>query len=358
MATQARSSSGTSHGFKHDAFISYTTVDRVWATRLHSDLTQRGFNIAADFTVTEPGRSWKEVLDDALDTSRTLLVLWGPRAAEVQGMHLELAAYLALMRRDQVQDRGLRRILPVFLNKDLIVGAPPELASRQGVIVGANATSWDSPGWADAIDRIAEALVHQPLDVSSPPIAPTPPEILLRNVATLMTSEGNERCWQLTEDLVVAAVDQSALADHELAVRTATGTSLGTRKPWKGLGDVRLDGLLAFQLEPPLAMLDPPPTASPSPGQIIDLWEPQFANPAGRAVIEKASLGGAFGIRVLEGSGRTGAIGWDPSSQRAVVIVFQANKGLHGFPLEEIPRLAGSSQREGASSPPVCPRSR
>lgn len=66
--------------FKYDVFISYASADRPWAKQLADDLTEREFEVFFDRDGLEPGENWRDQLDDKLDSSQHIIVLWSNNA--------------------------------------------------------------------------------------------------------------------------------------------------------------------------------------------------------------------------------------------------------------------------------------
>lgn len=66
--------------FEYDVFISYSSKDRPWAKQLADDLTDRNFKVFFDRTNLDIGDPWEEQLDDSLDVSQHLVVLWSGNA--------------------------------------------------------------------------------------------------------------------------------------------------------------------------------------------------------------------------------------------------------------------------------------
>lgn len=62
--------------YRHDVFISYSQSDRPWARKLSEDLTARGFRVFFDKDRLDAGRPWDDQLKEALNVSRSLLVVW------------------------------------------------------------------------------------------------------------------------------------------------------------------------------------------------------------------------------------------------------------------------------------------
>jgi hypothetical protein len=153
----ASPSSGTGSTDVYDAYISYPRAETAWARRLAQDLSEQGIRFFdPDLTV---GEGWEEALQQGLDRSGALVVLWSAEARESKEIRTELARFGAR----SGETGALRPIVPLILgDADLLRTAPRELASRQPVIVGhdtyAAGPETDSKEWRDAVLEIAQAL--------------------------------------------------------------------------------------------------------------------------------------------------------------------------------------------------------
>ena len=66
--------------YKYDVFISYTTVERPWASKLFDELEKLGIRTFMDTNRLEPGQKWGEELRTAVRSSRHLVALWSNNA--------------------------------------------------------------------------------------------------------------------------------------------------------------------------------------------------------------------------------------------------------------------------------------
>jgi KAP family P-loop domain/TIR domain len=151
-------SSGTGSADGYDVYISFPRAEAAWAQRLYRDLSESGLDCFLDQDLSARDL-WEERLQQALDRSNALVVLWSAEAKESEWIQTELARFEA-----GGGETGERRpIVPLILgDADLIRTLPRELASRQAVIVGhdtyAAGTETDSEEWRDAVKTIAKAL--------------------------------------------------------------------------------------------------------------------------------------------------------------------------------------------------------
>src|SRR3954454_6253513 len=87
----------------YDAFISYTSPDRLWAQKVRQDLLNRGFDdsrIFFDQTRIQAGDVWDDTLQSSLDESRNLILLWSDNAVGSNWVTTEAAAFKTLIYQD------------------------------------------------------------------------------------------------------------------------------------------------------------------------------------------------------------------------------------------------------------------
>jgi len=68
--------------YKYDVFLSYSSTDVSWAEWLESDLDQRGVKVYRDKERLTAGEAWEPQLQEAIEASRHLLVLWSANARD------------------------------------------------------------------------------------------------------------------------------------------------------------------------------------------------------------------------------------------------------------------------------------
>lgn len=69
-------------GYEYDVFLSYSSKDVAWAEWLYTDLKQRGIKIYRDKERLTAGEEWQPQLQEAIEGSRHLLVLWSMNARD------------------------------------------------------------------------------------------------------------------------------------------------------------------------------------------------------------------------------------------------------------------------------------
>lgn len=156
----------------YDVYISYPRAEAAWAERLYRDLSEFGLVCFFDQDLAA-GDLWEEALQQALDRSGALVVLWSAEARRSTKIRTEVEQFD--VRSGEMGER--RPIVPLILgDADLLSAAPPELASRQAVIVGHDTyvagPETDSGEWRNAVTAIAQALEPNP---SSPQFSEIPP---------------------------------------------------------------------------------------------------------------------------------------------------------------------------------------
>jgi hypothetical protein len=148
---------------RHDVYLSYPSADLAWAERLIRDLGEKGVRTFFDHDVAATA-NWQDALNEALDNSAALIVLWTPAATASRGILGEIGAFQALMRQDEH-----RRLLPLVLGgSEAMNSLPPNLASVRAIVIGpepyAAGADADSDEWQRAVEQIVEALQTIPAE--------------------------------------------------------------------------------------------------------------------------------------------------------------------------------------------------
>ena len=143
-----------------DIFISYASADRDRARTLAEVFAGRGHSVWWDRTIP-PGRVFDEVIQEALDAARCVVVLWS--ATSVRSNWVKAEASEALSR---------NRLVPVRIDEAL----PPFEFKR---IQAANLAGWSGdpadPEFAGLLASV-ERLIAHPSDLpSTPAVAPVAP---------------------------------------------------------------------------------------------------------------------------------------------------------------------------------------
>ena len=76
--------------FKWDVFISYRSLDRIWAISLYDMLTQCGYTVFLDQFVLVPGKGLASQLGKNLDSSASGVLIWSQNTADSQWVEAEL----------------------------------------------------------------------------------------------------------------------------------------------------------------------------------------------------------------------------------------------------------------------------
>jgi hypothetical protein len=143
-----------------DVFLSYASADRERAREIASVFRQRGWSVWWDRTIP-PGRTYDQVIEDALDASRCVVVLWTRNSVVSDWVKIEA-------------DEGARRgiLVPVVLEEVRI-----PLAFRR--IQAAHLIGWktgDSNAEFDLLLHTISERLGEPANPPSPPAAAPVPE--------------------------------------------------------------------------------------------------------------------------------------------------------------------------------------
>ena len=95
-----------------DIFISYTKSDRAKALTLARALEQEGWSVWWDPKIP-PGKTFDEVIEDALNTAKCVIVLWSKRSVSSEWVRTEASAG---------KDRGV--LIPALIEDDVTIPLP------------------------------------------------------------------------------------------------------------------------------------------------------------------------------------------------------------------------------------------
>jgi hypothetical protein len=140
---------------QYDVFISYASENRGWAEKLETDLVKGNRRVFRDQTRLQAGGRWEAQLQQSLDQSQYLVVLWTNQAQSSNWVHKELARF---ERHTEVDPR--RRLICVNLQ-----GENPAYNVYQAIdSIKAAGVPVDQPDavnpnlWSDVLSRIVSAL--------------------------------------------------------------------------------------------------------------------------------------------------------------------------------------------------------
>jgi hypothetical protein len=143
-----------------DIFLSYAKEDRDTARRLSMMLEQAGWTVWWDRRIPA-GRTWHDVLEDALRDMRCMVVLWSSHSIESDWVKEEAE-----------EARALKKLLPVLIEQ---VNAPVGFRAIQA----ADLTDWDGVNESFGSRQLIadlESLIGKPMPRQSLDVAPTPRE--------------------------------------------------------------------------------------------------------------------------------------------------------------------------------------
>ena len=137
-----------------EIFISYARADRPRAERLAQALERAGWSVWWDREIP-PGRSFDEVIEEALSLARCVIVLWSDASIRSEWVKTEAS------------EAAQRRILVPILADDARI--PLEFRRIQAAVIGDWRDLEGNEGWAHLCDAVA-ALVDSPR--RAPPVPP------------------------------------------------------------------------------------------------------------------------------------------------------------------------------------------
>lgn len=122
-----------------DIFISYASTDRLKARELGKRLEQEGWSVWWDRKIP-PGQSFAEVLEDALNAARCVVVLWSKTSRSSDWVQNEAA---------EGKRRGI--LVPAFIEDT----SPPFEFRR---IQAANLVDWENSSPENELDQFLNAI--------------------------------------------------------------------------------------------------------------------------------------------------------------------------------------------------------
>jgi uncharacterized membrane protein YeaQ/YmgE (transglycosylase-associated protein family) len=134
-------------------FLSYATPDREIARALATALSREGFNVWWDRTIP-PGKSFDEVIEQALDSARCVVVLWTTASASSNWVRAEAA-------------EGLRRqiLVPVLMEEEVRI--PLEFRRIQAANLADWRSSADHPGFRSLLSSLVDTMGPSTQDSSA-----------------------------------------------------------------------------------------------------------------------------------------------------------------------------------------------
>ena len=161
-----------------DIFISYARTDRVRAQALAGALEQQGYSVWWDPHIP-PGKTFDEVIEEALDNTKCVVVLWSKDSVKSDWV------------KSEAEEGKQRKILvPALIDKVKI-----PLAFRR--IHAADLTKWQPNTPHSEFDSLLKAILEivGPLPAREPepaPVEPTPDETKRHREGTWYTGSRNQ----------------------------------------------------------------------------------------------------------------------------------------------------------------------
>src|SRR5689334_19704072 len=125
-----------------DIFISYASIDRLFARRLADALEARGWSVWWDHSNLHGGEHFDRMIEDAITTARAVVVVWSPNSTKSDWVRAEAAQAL----------EG-NKLVPVRID-----GAVLPLRFRN--IHTIDLSSWSRETEAEPLDRLVKDLGH------------------------------------------------------------------------------------------------------------------------------------------------------------------------------------------------------
>ena len=151
--------------YLYDAFLSYKSEDRAWADRLRQKLESKGLKVYQDLQL-RGGDKWLPQLQDALEASRHLLVLWSVNANQSAGWVAKEMFHFEYKCRQLATPEQPRRMIAILLDADKPPITFADLHARADLQQGgARLDDVNSPPprvWDELIVKLYGDLTHLP----------------------------------------------------------------------------------------------------------------------------------------------------------------------------------------------------
>jgi hypothetical protein len=144
--------------YQYDAFLSYSSQDVKWAERIEAALDSRGIKVFRDKTRLVAGDAWDDQLQDAIEASRHLLLLWSNVASDSDWVMQE-RIYFESSRRNTPDKRRLIAVNLDDTNKALRrFEQITDISTAKIYSQGAASLDANPPVWPRVLNRLEEAL--------------------------------------------------------------------------------------------------------------------------------------------------------------------------------------------------------
>ncbi|MCL4299791.1 MAG: TIR domain-containing protein [Anaerolineae bacterium] len=191
--------SDVSHAPKFDAYLSFSSLDRPWVTKLKADLEKYGLSIWLDNDELQPGDDWAKKIELAVANSKATVVVVSPDSMQSKFVNRDIEQVMALLKQDQSI-----KIIPVLFREAEI---PPQLA--RFLWVDFRNTENDDEAYDRRVWELVGGITGQ-----------KPPEVLkLKETATHAASQriepsGIPSAEAVGEPQVISTSDQATVSEQ------------------------------------------------------------------------------------------------------------------------------------------------
>lgn len=189
-----------------DIFLSYSSADREVARRVAAGLEQRGWTVWWDVQIP-PGRAYDEVIVEALEGARCVVVLWSATSGDSMWVKNEAAEAM-----------NRRNLVPATIEQGVKI--PFEFRRLQAADLSRWSGDPAAPEFAffcDAIALHAPILGGQPTPPAPPvpPPAPAPIPSLPAPVPAAGSGSGKRKLWMVAAAIVGVLVVLASLVPED-----------------------------------------------------------------------------------------------------------------------------------------------
>ena len=159
---------GELDSFTYDVFLSYAHADRLWAQRVHDSLraTNPRAAIFFDSSSIRAGDDWEAQISIALESSRSIVVLWSDEAKGSEWVSREQYSFLALAK---PKDNPLRRLVVLNLHgTNRALAAFQQIANPELLAMYSGAMPFMPSPWQQIAAELSDGLNPSRKPVSVP----------------------------------------------------------------------------------------------------------------------------------------------------------------------------------------------
>lgn len=213
--------------YKYDVFISYSSLDRPWAQKLHDTLEAKGIKPFFDKDRLDIGKPWERQLSEAIKNAQHLVVFWSNNAKQSDWVQREMALFDTIQAESQVSQRLILINLEGQNTAYTAWQVLDDLKAAHAYTKGIEAL--DANLWQDMTQKVEQAIRSDDTSI------PIPVVILTLTQGDL--SGLDQSAWNMLTDL---GIKQASLA-HSYGAQRADWHPFGSPDGIRHILDRLLD---------------------------------------------------------------------------------------------------------------------